>query len=42
MTSKSSLQKIFQGIWYTENENKQYHEMTGSTKQEKKRQGIRE
>jgi hypothetical protein len=38
-----ALQKILQGILHTENERKQNHEMTGSTKrQKKKRQGIRE
>jgi hypothetical protein len=42
MTTKPPLQKILQGILHTENENKQNHERTGSTKpQEKKRQGIR-
>jgi hypothetical protein len=43
MTTKPSLQKILQGILHTENESKQNHERTGSTKpQEKKRQGTRE
>jgi hypothetical protein len=43
MTTKAPLQKIPQGILHTENESKQNHERTGSTKpQEKKRQGIRE
>jgi hypothetical protein len=43
MTTKSPLQKILQGILNAENESKQNHERTGSTKlQEKKRQGIRE
>jgi hypothetical protein len=43
MTTKPPLQKILQGILHTENESKQNHERTGSTKpQEKKRQGIRE
>jgi hypothetical protein len=43
MTTKPPLQTILQGILYTENESKQNHEKTGSTKtQEKKRQGIRE
>jgi hypothetical protein len=43
MTTKPPLQKILQGILHTENESKQTHERTGSTKpQEKKRQGIRE
>jgi hypothetical protein len=42
ITTKPSLQKIFQGILYTESESKQYHEGAGSTKpQEKKRQEIR-
>jgi hypothetical protein len=39
MTNKPPLQKILQGIQHTENERKQNHERTGSTKpQEKKRQ----
>jgi hypothetical protein len=39
MTTKPPLQKILQGILYTEIESKQNHERTGSTKlQEKKRQ----
>jgi hypothetical protein len=43
MTIKPQLQKIHQGILHTENENKQNHERTGSTKsQEKKRQVSRE
>jgi vacuolar-type H+-ATPase catalytic subunit A/Vma1 len=43
MTTKPPLQMILQGILHTENERKQNHERTGSTKpQEKKRQGIRE
>jgi hypothetical protein len=43
MTTKPPLQKILQGILHTENESKQNHERTGSTKpQEKKRQRIRE
>jgi hypothetical protein len=43
MTTKPQLQKILQGILHTDNESKQNHERTGSTKpQEKKRQGIRE
>jgi hypothetical protein len=43
MTTKPPLQKILQGILHTENESKQNHERTGSTKpQKKKRQGIRE
>jgi hypothetical protein len=43
MTTKPPLQKILQGILHTENESKQNHERTGSTKpQEKKRQENRE
>jgi hypothetical protein len=43
MTTKQLLQKILQGIVHTENESKQNHERTSSSKpQEKKRQGIRE
>jgi hypothetical protein len=43
MTTKSPLQKILQGILHTENESKQNHERTGSTKpQKKKRQESRE
>jgi hypothetical protein len=43
MNTKPPLQKILQGILLTENESKQNHERTGSTKPEKKkRQGIRE
>jgi Holliday junction resolvase RusA-like endonuclease len=43
MTSKPPLQNILQGILHTENESKQNHERTGSTKpQEKKRQESRE
>jgi hypothetical protein len=42
MTIKPPLQKILQGILNTENESKQNHERTGSTKlQEKKRQENR-
>jgi hypothetical protein len=42
MTTKTSLQKILQGILHTEDESKQSHEMMGSIKpQEKKRQIIR-
>jgi hypothetical protein len=42
MTTKPSLQKIIQGILHTENESKQNHERTGSTKpQKKKRQESR-
>jgi hypothetical protein len=38
MNTKSPLQKILQGILHTENDSKQNHERTGSTKpQEKKR-----
>jgi hypothetical protein len=38
MTTKPPLQNILQGILHTENESKQNHERTGSTKpQEKKR-----
>jgi hypothetical protein len=41
MATKLPIQKILQGILHTENEGKQNHERTGSTKpQEKKRQGI--
>jgi hypothetical protein len=43
ITTKSTLQKILQGIVHTENGSKNTHERTGSTKpQEKKRQGIRD
>jgi hypothetical protein len=43
MITKPPLQKILQGILLTENESKQNHERTGSTKpQEKKRQAIRD
>jgi hypothetical protein len=43
MTTKTPLQKILQEILHTENERKQNHERTGSTKpQEKERQGIRQ
>jgi hypothetical protein len=42
MTTKLPLQKILQGILHTDNESKQNHERTGSTKpQEKKRQENR-
>jgi hypothetical protein len=42
MKTKPPLQKILQGILHMENESKQNHKKTGSTKlQEKKRQGIR-
>jgi hypothetical protein len=43
MTTKPPLQKILQGLLHTENESKQNHERTGSTKpQEKQKQRIRE
>jgi hypothetical protein len=43
MTFKPPLQKILQGILYTEDESKQKHKQTGNIKQqEKKRQAIRE
>jgi hypothetical protein len=43
MATKAPLQKIVQGILYTENESKENQERTGSTKpQERKRKGIRE
>jgi hypothetical protein len=43
MTTKPPLQNILQGIMHTQNESKENHERTGSTKpQEKKRQGIKE
>jgi transcription initiation factor TFIIIB Brf1 subunit/transcription initiation factor TFIIB len=43
MATKPPLQKILQGILYTEDESKQNHKRTGSTKpQEKKRQIIRQ
>jgi hypothetical protein len=43
MTTKPLLQKILQGILHTENESKENHERTGSTKpQEKKKQESRE
>jgi hypothetical protein len=43
MATKPPLQKFLQGILHTENESKQNHERTGSTKpQEKKRQESRE
>jgi hypothetical protein len=42
MTTKPPLQKIFQGILHTENENIKNYEREGSTKlQEKKRQKSR-
>jgi hypothetical protein len=37
MTTKPPLQKILQGILHTENESKQNHERTGSTKQQEKK-----
>jgi hypothetical protein len=43
VTTKTSIQKILQGILYTENESKQNHERTGNTKpKEKNRQESRE
>jgi hypothetical protein len=43
MTTKPPLQKTFQGILHTENESKENHERTGSTKpQENKRQRFRD
>jgi hypothetical protein len=43
MTTKPPQQKILKGILHTENESKQNHERTGSTKsQEKKSQENRE
>jgi hypothetical protein len=43
MTTKPPPRKILQGILRTENESKQNHERTGSTKpQEKKRQESRD
>jgi hypothetical protein len=43
MATKPPLQNILQGFLHIENESKQNHKRTGSTKpQEKKRQGIRE
>jgi hypothetical protein len=43
MTTKPPLQTILKGMLHTENESKQNHERTGSTKlQEKKRQESRE
>jgi hypothetical protein len=42
MTTKSQVQKIFQGILHTVNESKQNHERTGSTiPQEKKTRNQR-
>jgi hypothetical protein len=37
MTTKLWLQKILQRILYTENESKQNHKRTGSTKQQEKK-----
>jgi hypothetical protein len=37
MTTQPPLQKILQGILYTENESKQNHEKTDSTKPEEKK-----
>jgi hypothetical protein len=37
MTTKPPLQKILQGILHTENESKQNHERTGSTKHQAKK-----
>jgi hypothetical protein len=37
MTTKPPLQKILQRILHTENESKQNHERTGSTKPEEKK-----
>jgi hypothetical protein len=43
MTTKPPLQKILEEILHTENDSKQTHERTGSTKpQEKKKQESRE
>jgi hypothetical protein len=43
MTTKPPLQKILQGILYTENESKQNHERAANTKpQAKKRQESKE
>jgi hypothetical protein len=43
LTTKPPIQKMLQGLLHTENESKQNHESTDSTKtQEKKRQGIQE
>jgi hypothetical protein len=43
MTTKPPLQKILQGILYTECESKQNHERAGNTKpQEKKKQESKE
>jgi hypothetical protein len=37
MTTKPPLQKFFQGILHTENENKQNHESVGKTKPQEKK-----
>jgi hypothetical protein len=37
MTTKPPLQKILQGILHTENERKQNHERTGSTKPQRRK-----
>jgi hypothetical protein len=37
MITKPLLQKILQGIQHTENESKQNHKRTGSTKQKRKK-----
>jgi hypothetical protein len=37
MTTKPPLQKILQGILYTESENKQNHERAGSTKPQQRK-----
>jgi hypothetical protein len=37
MTTKPPLQKILQGILHTDNESKQNHERTGSTKNHRRR-----
>jgi hypothetical protein len=37
MTTKPTLQKILQGILHAENESKQNHERTGSTKPQEKK-----
>jgi hypothetical protein len=43
MTTKPPLQKILQGILYTDNERKQNHERAGNNKpQENKRQESKE
>jgi hypothetical protein len=42
MTTKPRLQKLLQGILYTDNENKQNHERAGNTKPQEKRQESKE